>query len=169
MIPTMLLAADKAHPLYDTLVTLHVLSAVIGFGAVAISGVYGASASHQGRGDAGEETSRYFRSSGRAEWLVLLVPFLGAAALGSRPGGGGFSATWVVAAELVWLTAAGLLLGVIRPAERRIRAALRPVPDPPEGAVPAGVEAAGRRLMWAATACDVLFVAAFLLMVYQPP
>ncbi len=66
---------------------------------------------------------------------------------------------WVVTAAVVWAAAAALLLGVVRPAERRIRNAAE---------VGAAAVAAGRRLMWAAVASDVLFVAALVLMVGQP-
>ena len=78
--------------LYDVLVAVHVVSAVVGFGAVALSGVYGATARHADRPEAQEETARYFRSPGRAEWLIVPVPFLGAAALGARPEGADFGA-----------------------------------------------------------------------------
>jgi hypothetical protein len=145
--------------LYDVLVALHVLSAVVGFGAVALSGVYGATARRADRPDSGEETARYFRSPGRAEWLVLAVPFLGAAALGARPEGADFGAVWVISAAVIWLAAAALLLWVVRPAERGIRAAAGR-PDP--------TAAAGRRLMWGSLASDALFVAALVLMVGQP-
>jgi Predicted integral membrane protein (DUF2269) len=176
---------SSGHPaLYDTLVALHVVCAVIGFGSVALSGLYGATASHPDRPGSAEEAGRYFRSPGRAEWLVLAVPFLGAGALGLRPSGADFGDAWVIAASLIWLAAAGVLLGVVRPAERRLRARSRaedaastsadlaprtgagaaesragPAPDGP---------GAGRALMWGALACDVLFVAALVLMVGQP-
>jgi hypothetical protein len=144
---------------FDALVALHVVSAVVGFGAVALSGVYGATAAHPHRPGAAEETARYFRSPSRAEWLVVAVPFLGAAALGVRPEGADFGAVWVLGGALAWLVAAALLLGVVRPAECQIRAA---VADPGTAAE------AGRRLKWAAAASDVLFVAALVLMVGQP-
>jgi Predicted integral membrane protein (DUF2269) len=144
---------------FDVLVGLHVVSAVVGFGAVAITGVYGAGAARPLRPGAAEETARYFRSPGWAEWLVLAVPFLGAAALGVRPKGANFGQVWVVAAAVIWAVAATLLVGVVRPAERRIRAA-----------VAAGATAipAGRRLVWATVASDLLFVAALVLMIGQP-
>jgi uncharacterized membrane protein len=144
---------------FDVLVGLHVVSAVVGFGAVAITGVYGAGAARPSRPGAAEETARYFRSPGWAEWLVLAVPFLGAAALGFRPKGADFGQVWVVAAAVIWAAAAALLLGVVRPAERQIRAA-----------VAAGTTAipAGRRLMGATVASDLLFVAALVLMIGQP-
>jgi hypothetical protein len=144
--------------LYDVLVAVHVVSAVVGFGALARSGVYGATARRADRHEAREETARYFRSPGRAEWLIVPVPFLGAAALGARPEGADFGAVWVITAAVVWSLATALLFGVVRPAERRIRCA----------AEVGAVAAAGRRLMWAAVASDVLFVAALVLMVGQP-
>jgi hypothetical protein len=167
----MLLGAARTDAAYTTLVALHVVSAVVGFGAVAISGVYGATARHPDREDAREETRRYFRSSGKAEWLVLLVPFLGAGALSVRPGGADFGDAWVVAAAFVWLVAAGLLLGVVRPAERRIRAGVPALPTvAPATSDRQGVEIsrAASRLMWAAAASDALFLVALVLMVYRP-
>jgi hypothetical protein len=144
---------------YDTLVALHVISAVVGFGAVAISGVYGGMARNPQGGGVTEETARYFRSPGRAEWLVLVVPFLGVAALAARPGDDRFDEVWVLAAAAVWLLASVILLAVVRPAERRIRT------GQPGGA---GLVGAGGRLMWAAVVMDVLFVAALVLMIGQP-
>jgi hypothetical protein len=144
---------------YDTLVALHVISAVVGFGAVAVSGVYGGIARNLQGGGVTEETARYFRSPGRAEWLVLAVPFLGAAALAARPGDDRFGEVWVLTAAAVWLLASIILLAMVRPAERRIRTAQ------PGGA---GLATAGRRLMWAAVAMDVLFVVALVLMIGQP-
>ena len=187
----MVVAAPTGHPaLYDTLVALHVACAVVGFGAVALSGVYGGAARHgDGSGSAGEETRRYFRSQGRAEWLVLPVPFLGIAALATRPEGASFGEVWVVGASLIWVAATGLLLGVVRPAERRIRSWVRgsdtkaaavgaaaggaeidaPAGEGTSTGEPAGdITGAGRMLMWGAAGCDLLFVAALVLMIGQP-
>jgi hypothetical protein len=170
-------AGSTGHPaLYDIVVALHVLSAVIGFGSVALSGIYGGTASHPDRPGSREEAGRYFRSPGRAEWLVLAVPFLGAGALGLRPSGADFGDTWVIAGSVIWLAAAALLLGVVRPAERRIRAAAsdRPVTNGGAHTAPARpgalseVVRAGRLLMWGAIGCDVLFVAALVFMIGQP-
>jgi hypothetical protein len=150
-----LIASGHGHQtVFDVLVGLHVAAAVIGFGAVMVSGVYGATAARPGEPNAAEETARYFRSSTRAELLLLLVPFLGAAALGFRPEGADFGDVWVIAGWVIWVAAAGFLTGVVRPAERILRRA----PDP----------RAGRRLKWGAAACDVLFVMALALMVSQP-
>ena len=131
---------------------------------MAVSGLYGGTARRPDRTDNVEETRRYFRGKGRAEWLLLAVPFLGAAALGLRPKGADFGDIWVVAASVIWLAAAVLLVGVIRPAEQRIREGLRTDRTPSI----VEVAGAGRRLMWAAVTCDFLFVAALVLMIGQP-
>jgi hypothetical protein len=151
-----LITAGHSHQtLFDVLVGLHVAAAVIGFGAVMISGVYGATAARPGQPNAAEEAARYFRSNNWAELLLLLVPFLGAAALGFRPDGADFGDLWVIAGWVLWVAAAGFLIGVVRPAEQVLR-------QRPNDA------GAGRRLKWGAAACDVSFVIALALMVSQP-
>lgn len=152
------------HPAaYDVLVGLHVVCAVIGFGAVAISGAYGAIGRNIGqaraRPEAGEEVRRYFASGSALEYLVLVAPVFGIAAMSVRPGGSEFGQIWAVAGTVIWLAASGLLTGIVRPAARRIRQA---------GDDLGGVAPEARRLMWAAAASDLLFVVALFLMVTQP-
>ena len=138
--------------MYDALVAAHVVCAVVGFGSVALSGVYGAIVSRPGDR---EETARYFASRGWTELLVLPVPILGAAALAMKPEKGDFADLWVSGGIVAWSAATALLLRVVRPAEASIRRGIE-------------VEGSGRRLMWASVATDVLFVVALGLMVTQP-
>jgi hypothetical protein len=144
-------------PVFDVLVGLHIACAVIGFGAVAISGSYGASARRVDRPGSVEETQRYFRSRGRAELLIVAVPLFGLGALAAKPTEGDLGDLWVLGGLCIWSVAAVLLLAVVRPAERRIRTGR------PQDAV-----GGGTRLMWAAAGCDLAFVAALILMVAQP-
>ena len=137
---------------YDALVAVHVACALVGFGAVAISGVYGALALNQ---ENENETTRYFASRGLAEWLILPVPFVGLAALLVDHRGGDLKDAWVLGGSAAWIAATALLLAGVRPAEARIRRRQDPVE-------------AGRVLAWAAVASDVLFVVALALMVTQP-
>lgn len=148
--------------MYDALVAAHVVCAVVGFGAVALSGVYGGFAAGnrtRRRGDAGggqrEEVARYFASRGWAEWLIVPVPLLGAAALAARPSKGEFADVWVLGGIIIWVAAAALLILAVRPAEDRIRRGDSP-------------GRAGRRLMWASIGSNVLFAVALALMVTQP-
>ena len=147
----------SAETVFWVLVGLHVTCAVVGFGSVAFSGVYGFVSAGGGSED---EVRRYFAAPSRLEWLVLAVPLLGAGALGVQPHGRGVVQLWSMLAVCVWLVAATLLLGVVRPAERSLRttAAEGSAPDP-------GV---GRRLGWAGVGTDVAFTVAFFLMIIQP-
>jgi hypothetical protein len=161
--------AASTHGIYDVLVGAHVVAAVIGFGSVAISGVYGASARRLRAGpqdgadrpEAVEEIRRYFRGRNLVEYLLLVVPFLGVAALALRPGRHGYGDVWVVASEVIWVVAATLLLFVVRPAEGAIRRAAG------TGDL-GGAGRHGTRLFWASVATDVLFVTALAFMVTQP-
>jgi len=150
-----------SQTLFDVLIGLHVTCAIVGFGSVAITGTYGFTSRHPGDSRTLEEAGRYFRSPGRLELLVLAVPFLGAAALAVGPHTGGVVQLWTVLAASVWLVASIALLGVVRPAERRIRLALSEA-DRPTLAVSAG------RLGWATVVTDVCFTAALILMIFQP-
>ena len=150
-----------ARAAFVVLVVLHVLCAVIGFGSLGVSGVYGFGAGGRRNGPTREETGRYFSSPGRLPLLLLAVPFLGVAALAVEPHGGGVAQLWAGLAAAVWLAAAAALLGLARPAERRLRQAL----DEGDGAA---LAAAGARLGWTTVATDVAFLVALGLMVSQP-
>jgi hypothetical protein len=128
---------------------------VVGFGSVAVTGVYAAGARRPDRPGARDETARYFRGRGWTEFLILGVPVFGVAAVADRWGSTGFTQVWVVAGLIAWAGAAVILMGAVRPMERSIRT------KPTAG--DAG------RLMWASLASDVLFVTALVFMIAQPP
>ena len=109
------------------------------------------------------------------------MPFFGVAALIAGGRSHQLSRPWVAIAVVLWLAVAGLLTAVVRPAEARLRILLAPAPaggpdpGPPvppaaSGPDPRSSEAASlsRRLSLAAAACDVGFVVALGLMIWQP-
>ena len=149
------------HPtVYDVLVAIHVVTAVLGFGAVAVSGAYGALGRHADPApETAEDVQRYFASPARLEYLVLVAPVFGLAAMSVRPGGSEFGDLWAICGMAIWVVAGGLLTAVVQPAERQIRAAGQHI---------GSVASAARRLAWASAASDVLFVVALFLMVTQP-
>ncbi|MGI8492887.1 MAG: DUF2269 family protein [Acidimicrobiales bacterium] len=156
--------ASSGQVAYAVLLAAHVASAVVGFGAVAVSGIYGHVAARTGTGDTRSlgELRRYFRQPGRAEWLVVPVPFFGVGALAVSNDSSAAHA-WVFAALVIWAVAAALLVRVIRPAEAELHALLR-AREPPPGTL----SRAGNRINAAAAACDVCFFAALVLMVIRP-
>jgi hypothetical protein len=177
---------------YDVFIGLHVAAVLVGFGAVAMNGAYGGNARKAGIdgpvGDtAMEELRRYFGPPGRAELVICVVPFLGAAALAVKPGPSDFGQIWVGTGVALWVVATVLLFGVVRPAESVLRRAARapvtevgqevdsgpapgehgaePEPPRPDNDV---LAAAGHRLQWAAAASDLIFLVALVVMVIQP-
>lgn len=153
---------------YDVFVALHAASALVGFGSVALSGIYGGNARHLEQAPAAEELRRYFRSPTRFELALLAVPVFGAVAVAVGPGArgsasSGFGQLWVDLGLSLWVVAAALLVGIVRPAEALLRRASRTgeLTDP-------GLPAAGRRLGWAGAACDLIFVVALVIMVIKP-
>ncbi len=175
VVDAVIAASTGNQGIYDALVGLHVVCAVVGFGSVAVSGAYGAIARRPPTPKTDEETSRFFRSPSHASHLILAVPIFGLAALGFRPGGADYSAVWVVAGLVIWALAAGLLMGVVRPAEAvlvQAAAARASGPEPAVGTSDAGpepalVRRAGTRMLWASAGSDVLFVVALGFMVTQ--
>ena len=151
----------RSSALFDVLVGLHIAAALLGFGSVALTGVYGFGGRHFGDDERREEAARYFAAPARLEWLILAVPFLGAAALAVEPRGAGVGQLWAGLAGIVWLVAAGTLLGVIRPGERAVRAAIAAGDD-------RTATQAASRLGWAGVVTDVAFGVALGLMIWQP-
>jgi hypothetical protein len=171
-------AALSAKDVFNVLVVAHVICAIVGFGSLLLSGVYGFTNRRPVGPEALEEARRYFRSPGHLELLVVAVPFLGVAALLVQPHGRGAGQLWDLAASGVWLAAVAVLFGVARPAERRLRAALgvgggavdlARLGDEALGDTDvAELGVAGRRLGWAGVTTDVAFFVALMLMVFQP-
>jgi hypothetical protein len=157
-------------PLYDALLILHVLTAVVGFGSLAIGGLV-AAAGRRSSEPAGEErVVRFFREG--VDWparTVLLVPVLGLALLfgGDRSSE---SMPWPWLGLAVWFVALAILHLRTWPAEREAQrelAAIRAGEDAGGGRQEAFAAACGR-MEAAATLTSICFVIAVALMIWQP-
>jgi hypothetical protein len=167
-----------------TLLVLHVLSAVVGFGAIFITGVYAGLA----RRRADDAVCRYFRPGPNwAARALYAVPVLGAAVVATSHGADRFAQLWVWVSLLLWAAATALAHAVVWPGEGRIQRLVaeagpggRPGDDVP-GAVAAETGGGGseggrrseldrvcRRVTRAAALIDVVFVVAVVLMVARP-
>jgi len=151
------------HDAFVVLVVLHVVSALVGFGAIALSGVYGTTAGQLDKAGAVAEARRFFSTPNRAALATLAVPFFAVAALLAGGHRSDFGDAWVGAALVVWLLVAGVFTAVVRPSERLL-AQLLQAEQPDAGTV----GPVARRLSRAAATCDVAFVVALGLMIWQP-
>jgi hypothetical protein len=147
---------------YDVVLLAHVLSAVVGFGAVAVAGVY---AVLLGRpGTPSTSVLRYYRPG--LNWggrVTFLVPVLGVALVGMSHGSWSFGEGWVVGGLALWAAAAAAGEMAVWPAERGLQLLVN------EGSSDA---ARLRTLRWQVTAGSVgmviVFVVATVIMVAKP-
>ncbi len=171
-------------PVYDVVMAFHVLAAVVGFGALASTGAYAAALRRQADPFASPAVLRYFAPGrNRAARAILVVPLLGGLMLGLG-GGQDAGAPWPWIGLAIWTLATGIASAVIWPAEREIQELLaagsaRVVGaggTDPGASLPPGapvdlvrrVGTAARRADRAAAATSLLFVAALVVMVWQP-
>jgi hypothetical protein len=151
---------------YSVLLLLHVACAVVGFGAVAVTGVQARRAGRGPTGPGADGVRRYFRPG--VNWAARTlygVPLFGvglvAASRGAFSAGQGF----VVAGLGLWSVAAVVAEVVVWPGERRIQAV-----------VSTGWEAGAdgrfaldcRLVTGAAALLCAVFLTAFVVMVAQP-
>jgi len=150
-------------PLYDVLVVLHVVSAIVGFGAIAVSGLEASSGRRSPDPAADESLVAYFRPG--TSWparSVFLVPVLGLILLfgGDRSDA---SRSWPWIGLALWVAAMGLATGICWPSEHRAQEALATdVPDV------ARFRQACCRLERGVVLIEVLVVAAVAVMILQP-
>lgn len=157
--------SEPRHIAFIVLAVLHVSAAVIGFGTAAIEGVYGASWRRWQTAGLGEETKRFFRSDMPTIHALWAVPVLGVAALEVK-GGNVLNEAWALSALLLWALAAAVMAAVVIPARRSVQGDLAGVEVGAE--VPPRTRATARRLSRGAALCDVVFVVAFVLMIFRP-
>jgi len=151
---------------YSVLLLLHIGSAVIGFGAVSMTGWQAWRAARGPGAPAADSVRRYFRPGANIAARALYgVPVFGLGLVvdshGAFTGNDGF----VVAGLILWLGATVVAEVVVWPGERRLQQMVR---DGWEAGRGRPVADEGRRVAAAATVLVVVFVVAVVLMVTQP-
>jgi hypothetical protein len=162
--------SPAAHPVptgaaFSLLLLLHVASAVIGFGALAMTGVQARRAGRGPGGPGAEGVRRYFRPG--VNWAARAlygVPVFGFLLISSS--GGAFSADdgFVVAGLGLWALAAVVAEAVVWPGERRIQAVVSRGWDTNDGRFAHDC----RRVAAGSAALSSVFLVAFVVMVAQP-
>lgn len=149
-------------PAYDIVEVLHVAAAVVAFGSLGATGYY-ASALRRSANPGGDETaSRYFRPGRNwAERALFLVPIFGGVLVGLA-GRSVADHAWPWIGLGIWVVAAGVATAGIFPAERAVQDALA------TGSGELTISRLARRLERFAALTSVLFVAALVVMVWQP-
>jgi uncharacterized membrane protein len=165
--------ATYGSGLYKTLLVLHILTAIIGLGAVMLNGLYAAQAQKR-PGPSGRAVSEAnYAVSHIGEYFIYAIPVFGILLVVVGDPLWKFSQTWIWLSLLLYVTAIGISHSILIPGHKKINALLAEMeqgPPPAGGPPPQAVElqAIGKRMAAAGATLNV-FVAIFLiLMVWKP-
>jgi hypothetical protein len=168
--------------IYKFLLVLHITCVVVGFGGVALNGLYGARAKRAGgrEGLAISETN-FWVAQKAAEPAIYAVFVLGILLVlaSNGPGPGGrvwdFDQKWISFAMLLYIVGIALSHAVLRPAIKKMNALQTELVSgaaaPGAGGAPpqvAELESLGQRVGAVGAALNVLLVIIIALMVWKP-
>jgi hypothetical protein len=162
---------------YSILLLLHVACAVVGFGALAVTGIQARRARRGPAGPDADAVRRYFRPG--VNWVARLlygVPLFGFALISASRGAFAAGDGFVLAGLGLWSAATVVAEVVVWPGERRIQEVVSTGWDAGRGASPEGEPAATvrrfdldcHRVAGAAVVLSAVFLVAVVLMVAQP-
>jgi hypothetical protein len=152
---------------YDIVLLAHVLSALVGLGAVAVAGAYALTLRRSGA--ASDGVRRYYRPG--VNWagrVLFLVPVFGVILVAMSQGDWSYSDTWITVGLFLWVLIVLAAEMALWPEERQLQAA---VADPDTANDPASVEALRARCLRVAMLSAGLsagLVAAAVVMVGKP-
>ena len=158
---------------YKLVLVLHILCAIIGFGAVFLNGVYGNEMKRRKGPDALAIYEANWKVSKIGQYFIYAVFVLGLALIGMSDKEWKFSQTWVWLAIVLYVVAVGLSHGVLLPAVKRIGVLMREMvaAGPPAGGPPpqaAEMGQLGKRVAVTGTTLDLMLIAILVLMVFKP-
>ncbi len=174
----MLIIADINSGTYKLVLVLHILSAIVGFGAVFLNALYGQQAKAR-RGREGLAIAEAnFLVSTVAEFFIYAVFVSGVLLVVLSDDAWTFGQFWIWSSMTLYIIGLGLAHGVLRPNVRRMNvlmAELAEMGSPPMGDSPGGpppqvteLEERGQRVGLTGTTLNVLVVLILLLMVWKP-
>ncbi len=158
---------------YKIVLVLHILCAIIGFGAVFFNGIYGAQ-SAQYKGPEGLAISRANMLVSRiGEYFIYAVFVLGVVLVLIGDNVLDFGQTWIWLSMTLFLVAIALSHAVLWPSARRMIALMEEInsgPPPTAGPPPqaAEMEQLGKKLSIVDPILNVIMVVILILMVFKP-
>ncbi|MFM7616789.1 MAG: hypothetical protein ACKO72_04925 [Actinomycetes bacterium] len=163
--------------LYQVVLILHILVAIVGIGTVMLNGLYGAeSKKRPGPGGLAIAQANY-RVSMVAENFIYAILVLGIILVWLSDGQWAFSQTWVWLSIVAFVVSLGVSHGVLLPRVRQMNALVEELAagGPPPAGAPAGpppqvamMEALGKQVGAASGVLHLMTVVLLYLMVFKP-
>jgi uncharacterized membrane protein len=165
--------ANTNSGLYKTLLVLHILTAIVGLGAVMLNGLYAAQAAKR-QGPPGRAVSEAnLAVSTVGEYFIYAIPVFGILLVLASDKAWKFSQTWIWLALLVYVTAIGISHAVLIPGHKKINALLLEMEQgPPAAGGPppqaAQLQDVGKRMAAAGATLNIFVVVFLVLMIWKP-
>jgi uncharacterized membrane protein len=156
--------------IYKLLLVLHILSAIVGLGAVMLNGLYAAQAARRAGPPGRAVLEANYAVSSIAMYVVYSIPVFGLLLILFSDGAWKLSQTWVWLALLLYVIGVGLSHVVLFPGQKEIdelRAQIEQQPQTESVAV-AQINKIGARQAVAGTIADLVVVAILALMIWKP-
>jgi uncharacterized membrane protein len=159
--------------LYKTLLVLHILTAIVGLGAVMLNGLYAAQAQKR-QGPPGRAVSEAnYAVSHIGEYFIYAIPVFGILLVIVGHPVWKFSQAWIWLSMLLYVLAIGISHSILIPGHKKINALLAEMEQGPAtagGPPPQAVElqAIGKKMAAAGATLNVFVVIFLILMVWKP-
>ena len=172
-----MLVATINGGLYKLCLVLHILCAIVGFGAVFLNGIYGQQMKARLQsGRVAEAVGIYEANltvSKIGEYFIYAVFIFGFALLGLSDSVWKFSQTWVWLAVVLYVIGIGLSHGVLMPTVKRMGVLMHELaagPPPAGGPPPQAAEMAslGQRMGIVGPVLNIILIVILFLMVWKP-
>ncbi len=169
----MLLLGVGISGYYNVLLVLHILTAIVGLGAVMLNGLY-ASQAQRRPGPGGRAVSEAnFAVSSIAEKFIYAIPVFGILLVLASHHAWKFSQTWIWLSLVLYVIAIGISHSILIPGHKKINALLAEMEQgqPAAGGPPpqaAALEAIGKRMAAAGATLNVFVVIFLALMIWKP-
>ena len=164
--------------IYKLVLVLHILTAIIGFGAVFLNGIYGQQAKSRRGSESLAISQANFLVSRIGEYFIYAVFIFGVLLVVLSDDVWDFSDSWIVGAIVLYVLGLGLSHGLQQPNVRRMIALqdeLVAMGPPPAGATAGApppqvieLEERGRRARIVGTALQLDLIVILMLMVWGP-
>jgi uncharacterized membrane protein len=156
------LLATVDSSLYKIVFAVHILAAIIGFGGVALNGIYARVALDNQGPTGGAIAGAIMKASDIASYAIYSVPVWGIFLVILSDKVYAFSQPWVSASFTLYIVVVALVLAVIRPAGRKFGEA---VADPQRAAE---AESLSKTLAIVGGVANLSWVVILFLMVFKP-
>jgi uncharacterized membrane protein len=168
-----MLAAGINSGIYKILLLLHILTVIVGIGAVVMNGLYAAQAQKRPGPTGRAVVEANHAVTDVAEKVIYLIPVFGILLVLTSDHAWKFSQTWVWLAIVVYVVAIGIAHSVLIPGTKRIielQKEMESAPPRAGGAPPqvAEIETIGQRLAVGGGVTNLLVVVLVALMIWKP-